>query len=101
MRATAHFVQPIRVVARWQPSEIEIVRDAVARGLDLAQTHALLSYRSWHSVKDIYYRERPRCHEEPVALTDARRQKDAREGSERLLNALRAAGFAAIKSTAA
>jgi hypothetical protein len=45
-------------------------------------------------VKDRYYRERePQDRDEPAALCDAKRQKDAREGSARLLNALRAAGF--------
>jgi hypothetical protein len=94
--ATAHFVSPMRAraVARWTAQEIQVVRSAIAMGMDLDQTHALIPYRSRDSVKDRYYRERePQDRDEPAALCDAKRQKDAREGSARLLNALRAAGF--------
>jgi hypothetical protein len=60
----------------------------------LDQTHALLAYRSRDSVKDRYYRARePQDRDEPAAISDARRQKDAREGSAKLLEALRAAGY--------
>jgi hypothetical protein len=86
----------MRAVARWTPGEIQIVRSAISMGYDLDETHALLSYRSRDSVKDRYYRERgPHDSElaEPAALSDAKRQKDAREGSSKLLDALRAAGF--------
>jgi hypothetical protein len=94
--ATAHFVAPVRVraVARWQPHEIEAVRQAIADGLDLDETHKLLPHRSRDSVKDRYYRERePQDRDEPAALCDARRQKDATEGSAKLLQAIIDAGL--------
>lgn len=94
--ATAQFVTPVRAraVARWQPHEIEAVRQAIADGLDLDETHKLFPHRSRDSVKDRYYRERePQDRDESAALCDARRQKDARDGSSKLLAALIAAGF--------
>jgi hypothetical protein len=100
--ATAHFVTPVRVraVARWTPNEIQIVCSAIAMGRDLDETHAMLPHRSRDSVKDQFYKAREAQlrgtadeYDEPQALWDARRQKDAREGSARLLDALRAAGY--------
>jgi hypothetical protein len=53
-------------------------------------------------VKDQYYHHRdPQDRDEPAAISDARRQKDAREGSSRLLEALKAAGFAVDTGKAA
>lgn len=93
-KATAKFTQPVRIAARWEASEMAIVETAVKAGLNLHETTRLLPYRNWDSVKDRYYQFRePQDRDEPAALSDARRQKDAREGSARLLDALRAAGF--------
>jgi hypothetical protein len=103
-KSTAQFVTPVRAraVARWQPHELEVIRQAVEDGLDLDQTHALLPYRSYHSVKDRYYRSRgwaptPDGEEDEgkvsQSLYEARRQKDAREGSARLYQALIDAGL--------
>lgn len=87
-------IESKRYVARWQKHEIDIVVSAVMNGLDLGQTHALLPYRTMHSVKDQYYRVRePQDRDEPAALSDAHRQKDAREGSARLLQAMIDAGL--------
>jgi len=68
------------------------VRDTLEEGLD--EAHALFPYRTRDSVKDRYYRSRePQDRDDPASLADARRQKDAAEGSARLLEAMRAAGF--------
>lgn len=98
-RGSGRFVQPqrARAVARWQPNEVQIVRSAIAMGYDLDETAALLPHRSRDSVKDRYYRERdPQDRDEPAAICDARRQKDASEGSARLLQALKDAGFVTV-----
>lgn len=93
-RGSARFVKPVRVTARWTSNEIQIVRSAIALGYDLDRTAAELPHRSRDSVKDRYYREREPKHDTPHALIDARRQKDASEGSDALRDAMfRAAGF--------
>jgi hypothetical protein len=93
--ATAQFkVVRARAVLRW--TEVEQLRldRAIGQGLDLDQTWKLFPNRTRDSVKDRYYRSRePQDRDEPAALCDARRQKDARNGSAKLLQALRDAGF--------
>lgn len=95
-KGSARFVKPVRVraVARWTEAEKLIVSQAVDDDLDLDETHALLPYRSRDSVKDVYYRMRePQDRDDPASLSDARRQKDAIEGSAKLYQAIVAAGL--------
>jgi hypothetical protein len=98
---SAQFVAPVRAraVARWTPDEQRIIDQAIRDGLDLDQTHRLIPYRSRDSVKDRYYRSRePQDRDAPAAITDARRQKDAEQGSARLLEAIeRALGICAVR----
>jgi hypothetical protein len=95
-KGSARFVQPVRAraVLRWTDAEQTLLDDAIAKGLDLDEAHALFPYRTRDSVKDRYYRSRePQDRDDPASLSDARRQKDAAEGSARLLEAMRAAGL--------
>src|SRR5690348_4866985 len=95
-KASARFVKPVRAraVLCWTPEEKEIVQQAIDDDLDLDETHALLPYRTRDSVKDMYYRFRePQDRDDPASLSDARRQKDAIEGSAKLYDALVKAGL--------
>jgi hypothetical protein len=94
-KGSGRFVEPIRVVCRWTASEVQKIRDSIENGYDLDETAAQFPNRSWHSVKDQYYKARAEHVEgtadefdEPAALSDARRQKDAIEGSAKLKEAI-------------
>lgn len=98
----AKFVQPVRAraVLRWSESELQILIDAIERELDLHTAAKLLPHRSFNSVKDKFYRLRGWSPDDyadeldvPPSLSDARRQKDAREGSEKLYEAIVKAGL--------
>lgn len=79
---------------RWMPEELAVVHAAVAAGNTLDELHRMLSHRSRDSVKDQFYRaKQPQDRDEPASLSDARRQKDAKEGCDKLLRALINAGF--------
>jgi hypothetical protein len=83
-----------RVVARWTDAELRKIDTAVYDGLDLDETWALFPHRSRHSVKDRYYKARePQDRDDPASLADARRQKDAIEGSAKLKDAIVRAGL--------
>jgi hypothetical protein len=74
---------------RWTPDELLAVRNAVRAGCTLDQVHALMPYRTRHSVKDQFYRAKePQEREEPGSISDARRRKDAATGSAMLLERL-------------
>lgn len=74
------------------------MREAVAANLSLDETHTLLPHRTRDAVKDQYYRARqPQDRDDPPCVSDIRRQKDAREGSFKLLQALIDAGFAQMQ----
>jgi hypothetical protein len=97
--------KPHRVTVKWTDAEIAKVADAVESLLNLEETCALFPHRSRGSVKDKYYRAREGMDEPPVNcrqkhkrldpsdFNEIRFQKDAREGSAKLLQALIDAGF--------
>lgn len=95
-KGSARFVKAIKVraVLKWTPDELAIVERSITLGLDLDQTHALLPYRTRDSVRDQYYKLRPLelrevlPREKPDIIDDIDRQKDAREGSARLKEAI-------------
>jgi hypothetical protein len=87
---------------RWCAEEDAVVSAAVADGHTLPEVQAMLPHRSADSVKDRFYRaKQPQDRDEPASLNDARRQKDAREGSEKLLQALIRAGFVSAQGRVA
>ena len=97
--------KPHRVVAKWTDAEVQKLRTAIDDRLNLQETQALFPDRSADSVKDKYYRARAGIEEPPINcrqrhkridpadFNDLRFQKDAREGSAKLLQALIDVGF--------
>jgi hypothetical protein len=96
---------PSRIVAKWSPDEVEKLRKAVLDLLNLDETCELFPARSYHAVKCKYYPIRAEydvipinCRQrnkrlDPSGFNEMRFQKDAREGSAKLLQALIDAGL--------
>jgi hypothetical protein len=97
--------KPHRIHIKWSDAEVQKLRTAIDDRLNLHETQALFPDRSADSVKDKYYRARAGMEEPPVNcrqkhkrinpsdFSELRFQKDAREGSAKLLQALIDAGL--------
>jgi len=97
--------KPHRVHLKWTDAEVQKLRTAIDDRLNLSETQALFPDRSADSVRDKYYRARTGIEEppdncrqrnkrlNPADFNEYHFQKDAREGSAKLLQALIDAGF--------
>jgi hypothetical protein len=104
-KGSGKFVKPVRAVAKWKPMDVEKLQKAIDDGLNLDETCALFPERSRASVRGKYYPAREGVEEPPINCRqrnkridpadycEYRFEKDAREGSAKLLQALIDAGF--------
>lgn len=72
----------------WTMDELDMLEEAIRCSRTLAECCALFPYRSFHSVKDPFYRLGGGRSHGAAAIEKARAQKTVREGSQRLLMAM-------------
>lgn len=74
---------------RWLPEERRVVEEGISAGYEIDEIHGLLPHRTRKAVMLIMYEIKgPQDRDEPASLCDARREKDAAEGSAALLEAM-------------